>query len=99
MKASISSIGMLLLSFYASGPATASTLYVTGTTSSAGQIYSLNTTTKVASLVDTTPTQPDSLFFDSSGRIIYTVYTNNFGGTPQIRVFNPNTSVDSMLMS
>ena len=78
-------------------PIQASTLYVTGNNGTVGQIFSLNTTTKTASLVETTPIQPDSLIFDPSGRIIYTVYTSNFGGTPQLRIYNPSTMTDTPL--
>ena len=43
---------------------------------------------------------PDSLVFDNSGNIIYSVFTRNAGGgagTGQLRIFNPNTHTDSLL--
>jgi hypothetical protein len=43
---------------------------------------------------------PDSLIFDNSGNIVYTVFTRNAGGgagSGELRSFNPTTHVDSLI--
>ena len=72
--------------------ASAATLYVTNFSS--GQILSLNTLTKATTVVATVGNNPDSIVFDSAGRIIYSVYN-----TGQVRVYNIGTATDSLLAS
>jgi len=78
-----------------SSPVAAGTLYYTNF--GGRQIYSLDTVTKATTLIDSVPGtngNPDSLIFDSSGRIIYTIYNGSPG---QIRVFDPVAHTDTLL--
>ena len=70
------------------------------------QLVQGDVTTHTNTVIDTpappagTIGQPDSLVFDNSGNIIYSVFTRNVGGGPgtgQLRIFNPNTHTDSLL--
>jgi sugar lactone lactonase YvrE len=70
------------------------------------QLVQGDVTTQTNTVIDTpappagTIGQPDSLVFDNSGNIIYSVFTRNVGGGPgtgQLRIFNPTTHTDSLL--
>jgi sugar lactone lactonase YvrE len=73
-------------------PARAISLFATSFENS--QIVSVNTTTNEVTTVLNTPSGPDSLLFDSSGRIIYSELTI---GT--VRRFDPSTNSDVQLAS
>ena len=76
--------------------ATASTLFYTNFASRT--INSLDTVTKATALVDSVPVgaggNPDSLIFDSAGRIIYTIYN---GAPGQIRIYDSVAHTDTLL--
>src|SRR5712692_10588835 len=73
-------------------PARATVLFATSFAGS--QIVSANTATNVVTTVLNTPSGPDSLLFDSSGRIIYSQLN-----TGTVRRFDPSTNSDVQLAS
>jgi streptogramin lyase len=79
-----------------SGQLGASTIYYTNF--SGRQIRSLDTVTKATTLVDSVPVaaggNPDSLIFDSTGRIVYTIYNGSPG---EVRIFDPIANTDTLL--
>jgi len=64
------------------------------------QIMQTNVTASTTTVVDNTggTGNPDSLIFDPAGNIVYTKY-GVYDSTPgQLRMYNPNTNTDSLIM-
>src|SRR5271165_2582501 len=68
-KSVVVAIPALFLGSFVLGRAQAATLYATSISGS--QIYQVDTSTNTVTNYVTTPTAPDSIIFDSSGRVIY----------------------------
>jgi sugar lactone lactonase YvrE len=73
-------------------PASATVLYATSITT--GQIYSVDTTTHAVNPVLNTGQQLDSLFFDPSGRVIYSQLFNG-----RVLAYDPTTHANTTLAS
>lgn len=91
IRGAVSLLGWITLC----GSASAGTLYYTNF--NGRQIYSLDTVSRATTLIDSVPGtngNPDSLIFDSTGRIIYTIYN---GAPGQLRVYDPVAHTDTLL--
>jgi streptogramin lyase len=91
IRGAVSLLGWITLC----GSASAGTLYYTNFNTR--QIYSLDTVSRATTLIDSVPGtngNPDSLIFDSTGRIIYTIYN---GAPGQLRVYDPVAHTDTLL--
>ena len=83
-------IGTLLLALISTG-GQAATVFGSIFTDP-GKLVRIDTTSHTVTPILTTGSDPDSLIFDTSGRLIYTVF-----GANQVRRFDPATSSDTLI--
>src|SRR5690242_11927120 len=62
--------------------------------SNPGEIVSIDSTSGIVTPLETTGSSPDSIIFDSSGRLVYTLF-----GANQLRRFDPTTHSDVLVAS